>query len=147
MAVASKETTRRERKTATNDAARAKPGAYPFVSKAEVRHRLSSGDRAFIAACLRIMQERTAERAAGRAPRPHRWGWGSADSAAGAVALSERVLSGKPAYGDQKKAGALLAKYTVQIAEALRLEAMKKEPELVVTAKVYGVAPSSRRGR
>jgi hypothetical protein len=143
--MASKETTRRERKAATNNASRAKPGAYPFVSKAEVRYRLSSGDRAFITACLRVMAARTAERAAGRAPRAHRWGWGSADSAAGAVALSERVLSGKPAYGDQKRAAALLAKYTVQIAEALRLEAMKKEPELVVTAKVYGVAPPRRR--
>jgi hypothetical protein len=67
----SKKTTRQGRKAATNDARRAKPGAYtyPFVSKAEVRNRLSSGDRVFIAACLRIMQERTAERAAGRAPR------------------------------------------------------------------------------
>lgn len=55
------------------------------------------------------------------------------------------LLGGKPAYGDQKKAVALLAKYTVQIAEALRLEAMKKEPGLVVTAKVYGVAPSHRQ--
>ena len=86
-----------------DDAPRAKPGAYPFVSKAEVRHRLSTGARAFITACLRIMVARATERAA-----------------------------------------ALLAKYTVQIAEALRLEAMKKEPELVVTAKVYGEAPSHR---
>lgn len=138
--MASKETTRRGRKAPST-----KPGAYPFVSKAEVRHRLSTGDRAFITACLRIMVARTAERAAGRAPRAHRWGWGSADSAAGAGAMAERLLSGKPAYGDQKRVVALLAKYTVQIAEALRLEAMKKEPELVVTAKVYGVAPPRRR--
>ncbi len=128
----------------TNDAPRAKPGAYPFVSKAEVRNRLSSGDRAFIAACLRIMQARTAERVAGSAPRPHRWGWGSADSATGAGALAERVLGRKPAYGDQKRAVALLAKYTIQIAEALRLEAMAKKPELVKTTVVYGVAPSRR---
>lgn len=140
----SKKTTRRGRKAPPNGAPMAKPGAYPFVSKAEVSHRLSTGDRAFITACLRIMVARSAERAAGRAPRAHRWGWGSADSAAGAVALSERVLSGKPANGDQKRAATLLAKYTVQIAEALRLEAMKKEPELVVTAKVYGVAPGHR---
>jgi hypothetical protein len=39
----------------------------------------------------------------------------------------------------------LLARYAVQIAEALRLEEMKKKPELVKTAKVYGVAP--RRSR
>lgn len=93
------------------------------------------------------MAARTAERTAGRAPRAHRWGWGSADSAEGAGALAERVLSGKPAYGDQKRVAALLAKHTVQIGEALRIEAMQKEPELVVTAKIYGVAPSHRRGR
>lgn len=138
--MASKKTTRRGRK-----APRAKPGSYPFVSKAEVRNRLSSGDRAFIAACLRIMQERTAERGAGRAPRAHRWGWGSADAAAGASAVAERVLAGKPGYGDRKRVVALLARYAVQIAEALRLEAMKKKPELVKTADVYGVAP--RPGR
>lgn len=136
--------TRRTGKETTTGTTKAKPGAYPFVSKAEVRDRLSSGDRTFIAACLRIMQERTAERAAGRAPRSHRWGWGSADAAAGAGRLAERVLRGKPAYGDQKKAVALLAKYTVQIAEALRLEEMKRKPELAKTAKVYGVAPSRR---
>lgn len=79
--------------------------------------------------------------------RTSTWAAQTADSAAGAVALSERVLSGKPAYGDRKRAAALLAKYTVQIADALRLEAMKKEPELVVTAKVYGVTPSHRHGR
>ena len=78
----------------------------------------------------------------GEAPRTHRWGWGSADAAAGAGALAERLLSGKAAYGDQKRVVALLAKYTVQIAEALRLEAMTKKPELVKTAKVYGGAPS-----
>jgi hypothetical protein len=140
--MASKETTRRGRKTPS-----AKPGAYPFVSKAEVRNHLSSGDRAFIAACLRIMQARTEERAAGRAPRPHRWGWGSADTAAGAGALAGRVLGEKPSYGDQKKAAILLAKYTIQIAEALRLEAMAKKPELVSTARVYGVPPNHRPPR
>lgn len=65
------------------------------------------------------MQRRTAERDAGRAPRAHRWGWGSADCAAGAGALAERVLAGKPGYGDRKRAVALLARYAVQIAEAL----------------------------
>jgi hypothetical protein len=134
-----KKTTRRGRKAAS-----AKPGAYPFVSKAEVRHRLSTGDRTFIAACLRIMVARTAS-APPDVLRGRTAGAGARQTA-GAGALAERVLSEKPAYGDQKRAAALLAKYTVQIAEALRLEAMKKEPELVVTAKVYGVAPS-RRGR
>lgn len=137
----SKKTTRRGRKAPPNDAARANPGAYPFVSKAEVRNRLSSGERAFVVVCLTIMQTRTAERAAGRAPRAHRWGWGSADTAAGASALAERALASKPGYGDQKRVVALLAKYAVQIAEALRLEEMKKRPELVKTAEVYGVAP------
>lgn len=37
--------------------------------------------------------------------------------------------------------GPLLARYIVQVAEALRLEEMKKKPELV---KVYGVAPVRR---
>jgi hypothetical protein len=115
------------------------------MSKAKVRDRLSSGDRAFVAVCLGIMQRRTAERAAGRAPRAHRWGWGSADAAAGASALAERVLAGKPGYGDRKRVVALLARYAVQIAEALRLEEMKKKPELARTAEVYGVGP--RRGR
>lgn len=115
--MASKKKMGRGRKAPTNNAARKKPGAYPFVSKAEVRHRLSTGDRAFITACLRIMVARTAARAAGRAPRPHRWGWGASDSAEGAGALAERVLSGKPAYGDQQRAVALLAKHTIQVAE------------------------------
>lgn len=141
------EKTRRTGRKTTQGTTEAKPGSYPFVSKAEVRDRVASGDRAFIIACLRIMQQRTAERAAGRAPRPHRWGWGSADAATGASALAERVLAGKPAYGDQKKAVALLAKYTVQIAEAPRLTAMEKRPELVETAKFYGVAPSHQQRR
>jgi ATP-dependent exoDNAse (exonuclease V) alpha subunit len=115
------------------------------VSKAEVRDRLSPGDRTFITGCLRIMTARTADRVAGRAPRAHRWGWGSADTAAGAGALAERVLADKPGYGDRERVVALLARYVVQIAEALRLEAMKKKPELVKAAEVYGVAP--RRGR
>lgn len=140
--MASKKTTRRTKAEPTE-----KPGAYPFASKAEVRDRVLSGDRAFILTCLRIMQKRTEERAAGRAPRPNRWGWGSADAAAGAGALAERLLGGRPAYGDQKKAVALIAKYTVQIAEALRLETMAKNPEMVRTAKVYGVAPSRRPPR
>lgn len=122
-----------------------KAGAYPFMSKAEVRSRVLSGDRAFIAACLRIMVERTAERTSGKAPRAQRWGWGSADAAAAASALAERILSGKPGYGDQKKAVALLARYTVQVAEALRLALMKEKPQLVATANVYGVAPKRRR--
>lgn len=142
----SKKTTRRGRKAPTNEAPNAKPGAYPFVSKAEVRDRLSSGGRAFVAVCLAIMQRRTAERVGGRAPRANRWGWGSADAAAGAGALAERVLAGKPGYGDRKRVVVLLARYVVQIAEALRLEEMKKKPELVVAAEVYGVA-SPRRPR
>lgn len=120
--------------------------AYPFVSKGEVA-KLVQSDPDFVLEGLRIMQTRTKERAAGRAPRTRRWGWGSADSAAGAGALAERLLSGKPGYGDKRRAVALLAKYTVQIAEALRLEAMARKPELVEIAKVYGVAPSRPRGR
>lgn len=145
MAMTSKKATRRGSKAATNDAPRAKPGAYPFVSKAEVHDRLSSGDRAFVAVCLGIMQRRTAERVAGRAPRARRWGLGAADAAAGASALAERVLAGKPGYGDRKRVVARLTRYAVQIAEALRLEEMKMKPELVKIAEVYGVAP--RRGR
>lgn len=135
--------TRRIRKDPTKGTT--KVGAYPFMSKAEVCDRLVSGDRPFIIECLRIMQKRTTERGTARAPRTHRWGWGSADAAAGAGALAERLLSGKPAYGDQKTAVAIIVKYTVQIAEALRLDAMRKDPDLVETAKVYGVAPIRHR--
>jgi hypothetical protein len=119
--------------------------AYPFVSKAEVRRRLATGDLDFVLHCLRIMQKRTAEREAGRAPRAHRWGWASSDKATGASALAERLLARVPARGDKKKAATLLARYTVQLGEGLRLEAMARKPELVETAKVYGVAPSGRR--
>lgn len=135
--------TRRTKKAGVN----ASKGSYPFVSKREVHDRLKSGDRTFVLTCLRIMQKRMEERTAGPAPRPSRWGWGSADAAAGAGALADRLLSGKPTYGDRKKSVALLVKYTVQVAEALRLEAMAKTPGLVRTAKVYGVAPSRGRTR
>jgi hypothetical protein len=138
----SKKRTRKTRESAS----KSKPGTYPFTSKSEVR-KLIQTDREFVLQALRIMTRRTQERAAGRAPRAHRWGWGSADAAAGAGALAERLLSGKAAYGDQKKVAELLAKYTVQIAEALRLEAMANDPGLITTAKVYGVAPSRLRTR
>ena len=60
--------------------------------------------------------------------------------------LIGNVVTGSTAgAGDRKRVVALLARYAVQIAEALRLEAMKKKPELVKTADVYGVAP--RPGR
>lgn len=115
------------------------PMKYPFLTRAEIQRRLAS-DAAFVHECARILQERTTERLARRAPADGAWGWMSSETVV-ARKLVARLEAGPLSAADDAKLSKLVGRYSRQLAEHYRGLALRERPELAEVAARFGVAP------
>lgn len=119
---------------------------YPFKSRKEIKAKIL-GDEAFARECAVILQQRTDERDAGRAPEGKPWGWMSSQKAT-ASKLVEKLRSGMLSAAEETRLAKMVAGYSRQLAEHHRAEELRRRPELAEIARVFGVdapAPSARR--
>jgi hypothetical protein len=111
---------------------------YPFESKATVKRRLEH-EAAFVLECLALIQARHELRLSGAATDGPS-GWMSSQRTKGA-ALAMKAASGRLTAQETVEAARLLARYSRQIAAALRDRALAADPSLADAARVFGVLP------
>jgi hypothetical protein len=91
-------------------------------------------DRAFAAECIAILQARHEARGAGTSSM----GW-MASHASKAVVLAAKVATGEASDKEMADATKLAARYSKQLARALRDRDLAARPELGAQAAVFGV--------
>ena len=118
----------------------AKPSAaYPFVTRREIVGRFES-EPAFVAECASILQARTEQRAAGRAPAGKPWGWMSSECVvAGRLAAKSKI--GMLSIDEEVKLAKLVSRYSRQLADHFRALTLVDHPGLSAAAEKFGVLP------
>lgn len=110
---------------------------YPFMSRKQVKERILR-DGSFARECALVLQQRTDERDAGRAPEGRSWGWMSSQRATAGkmvIRLRARTLSA----ADESKLAKIVAGYGRQLADHFRTQELRRRPELAEVARVFGL--------
>lgn len=115
--------------------------AYPFVTRRELVARLES-EPVFMKECAGVLQARTEQRAAGRAPAGKAWGWMSSERVV-AGRLTAKSKIGMLSEEEESKLTALASRYSRQLADHFRALALVENPGLSAAAERFGVLPTA----
>lgn len=110
--------------------------SYPFITKAQVREAIASGDPAMITQFVCLMQDRTDRRDAD--PTLKRSGWMSSHDKRGRE-VSAAARAGELEGEALETACAIVPAYVKQIATELRQQAVANNPDLADSAATFGV--------
>src|ERR1700733_3529935 len=104
------------------------PVTYPFLTKSQIKARLSTDD-AYVRECLAFLAERTAS----RQPGQKNSGFMSSHLKLGNALAAEPSL-----VGDQLEAArTLVTSYAKQLAKSSREEAIANDPSLAEVARIF----------
>jgi len=106
---------------------------YPFATRREILAKIAT-DRGFVAECMATLQARYEARGAGTSSM----GW-MASHASKAIALAAKVGAGEASDKEMAEAAKLAARYSKQLARALRDRDLAARPELGAQAAIFGV--------
>ena len=111
---------------------------YPFTSRKQITSRILT-DQTFARECAIVLQARTDERDAGRAPAGKPWGWMSSQKAT-ASKIVAKLRAGMLSSAEEAKLRKMIASYGRQLADHFRTLEIRRRPELAEVARVFGVA-------
>jgi hypothetical protein len=115
---------------------------YPFLTKAQIREQITALESEdFITECVSILQRRQTELelAINTTIVENFRGWNSSDAHRMAE-VADRIAAGEGTADDFVVARLTVVKYTKQLALHFRREHLKKHPELMNDAQMFGVA-------
>lgn len=114
--------------------------SYPFLSKAQIKDRLAS-DAAFRASCLLVLFDRQTqhEQATETTKNRNRAGFMSSHAVHGTRIAKKLRAQEELTDDDRAKLDEIVPRYTKQLAEHFRGEAIAANPDLQKTAAIFGV--------
>ncbi len=119
----------------------ASSAAYPFTTRKQIGVRLES-DPAFMMECAAVLQARTEQRAAGSAPAGKPYGWMSSERVVAGRLVAKSTI-GMLSEEEELKLGALVSRYSRQLADHFRGLALAENPGLSEAAAKFGVGPTA----
>lgn len=124
--------------TATETITKAPKALYPFRSKASIATQLATDD-AFVLSCLAIMYARQTdyEQQTKSTLNKNRRGFMSSHAVNGSALAQKAATEGLDAE-EAERAKAIVCRYTKQLAEHFRSEALRADPSLAAVAAVFG---------
>jgi len=124
--------------TATTTTTKAPKAQYPFRSKASIATQLATDD-AFVLTCLQVMLERQTEHEVATKSTLNKNSRGFMSShAVNGTALAQKAATEGLDAEEAERAKAIVCRYTKQLAEHFRSEALAADPSLAAVAAVFG---------
>jgi hypothetical protein len=117
------------------------PITYPFATRRQIATRIDT-EPEFARECALVLQARTVERLAGKAPSGKAWGWMSSERVI-AGKLVAAVEAGTLTDADEIKLRTFVRRYSRQVAEHSRGLVLREHPELAEAAARFGVLPTA----
>jgi len=125
-------------KTNKSTETKAPKAQYPFRSKASIKTEIAESDT-FMLACLQVMLERQTEHevATKSTLNKNRRGFMSSHAVNGTALAQKAQAEGLDAEETEKARG-IVSRYTKQLAEHFRAQALEADPSLAAVAAVFG---------